>query len=67
MSTIVGHFSMSRTVPQSFVDQGPKLRVLILAKWEWPEMVKNWGEPPKTPHSSETEICFRVVVQIGKL
>ena len=52
---IVGHILMALTVPLSFVDHGPKLRVLILAKWEWPEKVKNWGEPPKMPHSSETE------------
>ena len=29
---IVGHFLMARTVLPSFVDQGPKLRVPVLAK-----------------------------------
>ena len=61
MSTIVGHFSMSRTVPQSFVDQGPKLRVLILAKWNKPDMAKNRDEPPTMTHTSETENFFGVV------
>ena len=42
---IVGHFVIARTVPPSFADHGPKLRVLIIAKWEWPEMAKNRGEP----------------------
>ena len=39
-------FLMARTVSTSFVDQGPKLRVLVLAKWEWPEMAKKprWAQ-----------------------
>ena len=41
---IVGHF-LDGPVPPSFVENGPKLRVLIIAKWEWPEMAKNRGEP----------------------
>ena len=44
---IVGHFLMAQTVPPSSVDHGPKLRVLIIGKWEWPEMAKNRGEPRK--------------------
>ena len=51
----VGHFWVARTVPPSFVDRGPKLRVLIIAKWEWPEMAKNQGEPQKMTHYSETD------------
>ena len=37
---------------------GSKLRVLIIAKWEWPETAKNRGEPRKMTHSSETEISL---------
>ena len=36
----------ARTVPPEFVDDGPKLRVLIIAKWEWPETAKT-GVSPK--------------------
>ena len=59
-------FLMARTVPPSFVDQDPKLRVLILAKKEWLKMAKKRGEPRKMTHYSETEIFFGVV-QLGKL
>ena len=38
---------MALTVPPSFVENGPKLRVLIPLKW---------GEPRKMTPSSETEI-----------
>ena len=31
---IVGYFLMAWTVALSFVDNGPKLRVRIIAKWE---------------------------------
>ena len=44
---IVGHFLMAQTVPPSSVDHGPKLRVLMIAKWEWPEIAKNRSEPRK--------------------
>ena len=63
---IVGHISMARTVPASFVNGGPKVRVLITAKWEWPETAKKRGEPRKMTHSSENGIFFGVV-QIGNL
>ena len=53
---IVGHFLMARTFPPSFVENGPKLRVLIIVIGEWPETAKNRGEPQKMTHSSETEI-----------
>ena len=43
---IVGHLLMAPMVPAS-----PKLRVLILVKWEWPKMAKNWGEPRKMTYS----------------
>ena len=38
-----------RPVPPSFVDHGPKLRVLLLAKWKCFEMAKNRGESRKWP------------------
>ena len=38
---------MAQLVPPSFVDDGPKLRILIIAKWEWPKMAKNLVEPQK--------------------
>ena len=50
---------MAQMVPPSFVNQAPKLRVLILAKLEWPEMAKNRGEHLKMAHSLETEIFFQ--------
>ena len=46
-----GSFFMAQTVPPSLVNQSPKIRVLILAKLEWPEMAKNRGEPWKMTHS----------------
>ena len=33
-------FLVARTVPPGFFDQGPKLRVVILAIGDWPEMAK---------------------------
>ena len=41
---IVCHFWMAPTAPPSFVNHGPKLRVLILAKWHKPQMAKNRDE-----------------------
>ena len=38
-------------VPPSFVDHGPKLRVLILAIGDWPGLANNWGEPRKMTHT----------------
>ena len=38
---------MVRTIPPSFVEIGPKLRVVAPLKWEWPKMAKNRGEPQK--------------------
>ena len=46
---------MALTVPPSFVENGPKLRVLILVIGEWPETAKNRGEPRKMIHSSKTD------------
>ena len=37
----VGHLFGARTVPPSFVDHGPKLRVLVLAIVDWPAMANN--------------------------
>ena len=56
---------MAWTVPPSFVENSPKLRVLILVIGEWPETAKNRAEPQKMTHSSETEIFG--VVRMGKL
>ena len=42
-------------------DNGPKLRVLIVAKWEWPDTAKNRDQPRKMTHSSETEIFWEGV------
>ena len=47
------------------VNDGPKLRVLTIVKWEWNEMAKNQAEPQKIIHSSETE--FFQVGRMGKL
>ena len=60
------HFSMARTIPLSFVEIGPKLRVVAPLKWEWPKTAKNRGEPQKMTPSSETENFFGVV-PMGKL
>ena len=49
---------MVRTVPPSFVEIGPKLRVVAPLKWEWPKTAKNRGEPQKMTPSSETEFFF---------
>ena len=57
---------MTRMVPTSFVESGPKLRVLIVVIGEWPETAKNRGEPQKMTPSSETE-NFLGVVLMGKL
>ena len=50
---------MARTAPTSFIDDGPKLRVFIIVKWELTETAKNRGEPRKMNHSSETEISIQ--------
>ena len=55
---ILGHFFMAWTVPPSFVENGPKLRVLIPLKWEWPKTAKNRGLPRKMTPSLETEIFW---------
>ena len=34
---LLGHFLMARTVPPSFVEIGPKLRVGTPLTWEWPK------------------------------
>ena len=54
-------FLMARTVPPSFVEIGPKLRVVAPLKWEWPKTAKNRGEPQKMTPSSETENFLGVV------
>merc|ERR1712004_596726 len=51
-------FLMVRTIPPSFVEIGPKLRVVAPLTWEWPKTAKNRGEPQKMTPSSETEIFF---------
>ena len=42
---------MARTFPTSLVENGPKLRILIVVIGEWPETAKNRGEPLKMTHS----------------
>ena len=59
-------FMLARTVPPSFVDHGPKLRVLIQAIGHWPDITKNKDEPWKITHTSEMEI-FLGVDPMGKL
>ena len=59
-------FLMARTIPPSFVEIGPKLRVVAPLTWEWPKTAKNRGEPQKMTPSPETEI-FLGVVPMGKL
>ena len=54
-------FLVAQMVPPSFVDHGPKLRVLIIAKCHRPEMAQNLGEPRKMTQSSETESFSEVV------
>ena len=46
---------MAQPVQPSFVENGPKLRVLILVNWHKPKRAKNRGEPRKMTHCSETE------------
>merc|ERR1711989_316724 len=48
-------FLMARTIPPSFVEIGPLLRVVALLTWEWPKTAKNRGEPQKMTPSPETE------------
>ena len=55
---ILGHFLMARTVPPNFVENGPKLRVLIPLSWHKPKTAKNRGEPQKMTPSLETEFFF---------
>ena len=55
---LLGHFLMARTVPPSFVEIGPKLRVVAPLKWEWPKTAKNRGEPQKMTPSSETDFFW---------
>ena len=59
-------FLMVRTIPPSFVEIGPKLRVVALLMRQWPKTAKNRGEPQKMTPSSETE-NFLGVVPMGKL
>ena len=47
---------MAQTVPPSFVENGAKLRLLILVIGEWPETAKNRGEPQKMTYCSKTDI-----------
>merc|ERR1712016_464640 len=63
---LLGHFLLTRTVPPSFVEIEPKLRVVAPLTRRWPKTAKNRGEPQKMTPSSETEI-FLGVVPMGKL
>ena len=63
---LLGHFFDDPDGSPSFVEIGPKLRVVAPLKWEWPKTAKNRGEPQKMTPSSETE-NFLGVVPMGKL
>ena len=54
----VGLFLVGRTVLSSFIDHGPKLRVLLLAIGEWPEIAKIQDKPRKMTPTSETEFFW---------
>ena len=62
----VGGGKMAGTIPPSFVEIGPKLRVVALLTRQWPKTAKSRGEPQKMTPSSETE-NFLGVVPMGKL
>ena len=62
---LLGHFLMARTIPPSFVEIGPKLRVVAPLTLEWPKTAKNRGEPQKMTPSPERN--FFGVVPMGKL
>ena len=62
---ILGHFLMAKTVPPSFVENGPKLRVLIIVIGEGPKTAKIRDEPQKMTYCAETN--FLGLVQMGKL
>ena len=49
-------FLMTRTVPASFVEIGPKLRVGTPLTWEWPKRAKIRAELLNMTPRSETEI-----------
>ena len=49
-------FLMAQTIPPSFVEIGPKLRVVAPLTRRWPKTAKNRGEPQKMNPSSETDI-----------
>ena len=51
-------FLMARTVPPSFVEIGPKLRVVAPLTRRWPKTAKNRGEPQKITPSSEMEFFW---------
>merc|ERR1712107_302632 len=51
-------FLMARTIPPSFLEIGPKLRVVAPLTRRWPKTAKNRGEPQKMTPSPETEICL---------
>ena len=48
---------MARTVPPSFVEIGPKLRVVAPLKWEWQKTAKT-GVIPKKNSVSEPGVIF---------
>ena len=62
---------MAQVIPPSFIEKGPKLRVLIIVIREWPKTAKKRGEPQKMTHSSKTDFFWvglnGKVVAPGKL
>ena len=54
-------FLMARTVPPSFVEIGPKLRVVAPLMRRWPKTAKNRGARPKNNVNKVTRWVFRYV------
>ena len=63
---LLGHFFVDPDDSPSFVEIGPKLRVVAPLTRRWPKTAKNRGEPQKMTPSPETE-NFLGVVPMGKL
>ena len=55
-NSMIRRYLMIQTVPPTFIENGPKLKVLILMNQHKPKRAKNRGGPWKMTHSSETEI-----------
>ena len=56
----VGHFFVAWTVPPSFIDHSPKLRVLVIRILDWPEIARIPDESWKRTPTSEPENFFKL-------